>query len=64
MEEAERRKKEQLERILAQMAKEKKKNTKKPEELVEEGPLKVKDVRLSDLQVDANLSADARWIGS
>lgn len=46
------------------MAKDKKKNTKKPEELVEEGPIQIKDVRLSDVQVDPQLNADSRWIGS
>jgi hypothetical protein len=46
------------------MAKDKKKNTKKPEELVEEGPLKVRDVRLSDVQVETRLHPDSRWIGS
>lgn len=63
-EESERRKKEQIERIREQQAKDKKKPAKKPEELVEEGPLKVRDVRLTDVSTRGDLPSAARWIGS
>lgn len=63
--ENERRRKEQIERITQQQAKEKKKPSKRPEELVEEGLIKVRDVRLSNINMNIdNLGPDSLWVGS
>lgn len=49
---------------LAQAAKDKKKVTKKQEEVIEEGLIKVKDVRLTDVCINVDSPADAKWIAS
>ena len=54
-----------IEKITQQQAKEKKKAPKRPEEMVEEGSIMIKDVRLTDVNIVIdNLGPDGRWVGS
>jgi hypothetical protein len=46
------------------LAKDKKKQPKKQEEVFDENPIKIKDVRLTDICVFEEMPADGLWIAS